>query len=208
MASIVGIHLKKAARYKHWKKIVPAWAALHSKFARTTGDAAYWYTERSNVGILAQAAWASGYVALEEYQVTKKSNAGEKEDWNGRCDLWITDEEFGEIIEAKQKYIHLASSRTTSVVNGHLGAARKDVRNTLSDSGDNGTALVFFPVYVPVASTDPLDFPALIDEMINSFKASDAEFIAWCFPEETRAHTGKGGVNYIPGLFIAAIAEH
>lgn len=208
MENITGIHLKKAERYKHWRKIIPAWAALHSKFAQTTGDAAYWYTERSNVGILAQAAWASGYVALEEYQATKRSDSGEKEDKNGRCDLWISNNNFGEIIEAKQRYIHLTSPRTTSVVNNHLRIARNDVRSTLAHSGGNGTALVFFPVYAPVASTNPEDFPKLIDDMTESFKASEAECIAWCFPKETRVHTGKDSTNYIPGLFIAAIAEH
>jgi hypothetical protein len=110
MKAIVGAEILDQDRFAAWLPVLQEWGACHVEFAQQVDDAAYWYTERSNVGILAQAAWRSGRVALEEYQARKSRQHGHAtKEWLGRCDLWISDEQGGELIEAKQEYLALRS---------------------------------------------------------------------------------------------------
>ncbi|GHU43497.1 hypothetical protein AGMMS50289_10010 [Betaproteobacteria bacterium] len=202
MSSISGLHIaRKPKRYEHWNKIIPAWVELHTRYAKFSGDAAYQYTERSNTGILASAAYQAGYVALEEYQATKINEYGEE--WLGRCDLWVSDgKNFSEIIEAKQPECFVVierAERVVEVANNFLQSALSDARNTLYGYVGKGSGIAFLPVYASAVPSET-EIQSLV-EAVRDSKAIEADVIAWCFPEETRGLVGKNDKIY-SGLFV------
>lgn len=188
----------------HWGTLLNAWIDIHEKYAAATEDAAYWYTERTNVGILAQAAWQSDFIALEEYQTKKMARHDSTTESNGRCDLWISGAKFQHIIEAKQQYIQLGSTRNTEVTNSHLEKAIDDAKRTVGFSGGEAIGLVFLPAYYPVAKCQPKAIEKQIERSIELINASNSDLVAWCFPGVSRTFKGQNEVNYIPGLFMVA----
>ena len=196
------------ARLTHWDSLLKSWIDVHESYAAATKDAAYWYTERTNIGILAQAAWKSELIALEEYQTKKMARHDPTAESNGRCDLWISDSKIsgGKIIEAKQRYIQLGSARNTAVANSHLRKAMDEAMRTVGTSGEDALGLVFLPTYYPVvnAKCEPRAIAAQVAKSIELLSASTAHLIAWCFPGVLRALKGPDEVNYFPGLFMVA----
>ena len=156
MHTINGILHPKKPIYSWWGELSEQWTAIHRRYARImTNDAAYWYTERTNVGVLAQAAWACGLVALEEYQAKKAASLEGDDPRSGRCDLWLANGRQGHFIEAKQRYLHLRSNKMTEIINDCLERAYDDAVATRESEGEHGIGLAFFPIYVPVRSIEP-----------------------------------------------------
>ena len=153
--TLAGYHIKPKARFSHWEVLLDAWIEIHEHYSVATKDAGYWYTERTNVGILAQAAWKSGFIALEEYQTKKMARHDPDASSNGRCDLWISGKKVSDVIEAKQQYVQLGSSRNTAVANSHLKKALADATRTVGDSGEDAVGLVFLPAYFSAQETQP-----------------------------------------------------
>jgi len=204
MKAIVGAEIRDQDRFATWLPVLQAWAACHVEFAQQVDDAAYWYTERSNVGILAQAAWRAGRVALEEYQAKKSRQHGRAtKEWLGRCDLWLSDAQGGELIEAKQEYLALRSRQAVFLTNKILASAVKDAGHTRNGIDSAACGIAFLPVYLrascaPTAARLADDILALIDAL----RASDAGMMAWSFPAETREYLGTDGRNLIPGIIL------
>lgn len=70
------------------RPVLKMWARLVKRYSRETeADAAFWYTERANVGVFAAAAWSLGGIALEEWKEKKRAGA---ESRNGRVDLYFS----------------------------------------------------------------------------------------------------------------------
>src|SRR5262245_243048 len=67
--------------FKSWKKVL-AWTTTRLAHCRYP-DHAYWYGERTNVGLLAMAAHKQGWIPLQEPSVPRRGKNG------GRSDLWI-----------------------------------------------------------------------------------------------------------------------
>ena len=188
----------------HWANLLDSWIDIHERYAIATKDAAYWYTERTNVGILAQAAWKTGFTALEEYQTKKMARHDPTAESNGRCDLWISGTKVSDVIEAKQQYIQLGLARNTAVANSHLLKATAEAKRTVGNSGEDAIGLVFLPAYYPIAETHPRTIAKQVAKSIELIDASTADLIAWCFPGVSRGFMGVNEVNYIPGLFMVA----
>jgi hypothetical protein len=204
MHTINGIIHPKKSIYSWWSELSEQWTAIHRRYARVTADdAAYWYTERTNVGVLAQAAWACGLVALEEYQAKKARGTENEDPHSGRCDLWLANGKQGHFIEAKQRYLHLRSTKMTDIINECLERAHTDAVATRESEGDHGIGLAFFPIYIPVSSIEPEELSGELSSLPEKFGESEAELIAWCFPQETRYLKGQGEKNYVPGLVMA-----
>jgi hypothetical protein len=202
--SIADYKIKPGARMAHWATLLDSWINVQEMYVAKTKDAAYWYTERTNVGILAQAAWKSDFIALEEYQTKKMAHHDPTAESNGRCDLWISGAKVSDVIEAKQQYIQLGLARNTAVVNSHLLKATADAKRTVGTSGGDALGLVFLPTYYPVANCQPRALEIQVAKSIELINASTADLVAWCFPGASRAFKGRNGVNYIPGLFMVA----
>ena len=110
--------IKNKRQFGHWATTLEEWHLAIERYCRITegADNPYWYNERANIGILAGAAWRSGKIALEEFQMQKivftengTLEESPKKEKSGRCDLWISDGNKSEFIEAKFKWINMVS---------------------------------------------------------------------------------------------------
>ena len=206
MSHYSGTTILDTARYGHWAPLVNQWQDAHQTFVAATGDAAYWYTERSNVGILAAGAWKMDLVALEEYQVEKSHSEPDSpetsKNWKGRCDLWIYGKKFNEIIEAKQNWVQILSPRAVKRAEKTLESAAKDARDTSGKDVELGTGIAFLLPYVSVESTSPRALRSDLAALIERLHACQAGLIAWSFPHQARAFKGTGEKNYIPGVIM------
>jgi len=161
-------------------------------------DTAYWYNERSNIGVLSGAAWRCGRIALEEFQQKKGYRNRQKK--NGRCDLWIATEDDDELIEAKFKWIAMRSTHVERIVNSVMGSAKKAAKQTRGNDTDaNAIAVGFFPIYLPHQWSSDIDVD--IEEMLKKFRALDYHALAWSFPKENRTQVSSEG-NVCPGIFM------
>lgn len=203
MHTINGIIHPNKNIYSWWTELQEQWTAAHRRYARVTADdAAYWYTERTNIGVLSQAAWACGLVALEEYQAVKASHECEDGTHAGRCDLWLANRKHGHFVEAKQRYLHLRSRKMISIANECLNRAYEDAKSTSSSQGIHGIGLAFLPICVPINSIDPNDLTSELEVLPEVLKQTDAELIAWCFPLETRLLKSFNKKLYFPGIVM------
>ena len=131
METIANYIIKNKRNIGHWDALLEEWILSIERFSRiTNGDVPYWYNERANIGVLAAAAWRCGRIALEEFQYEKidVSSNGETDEtaqnhWNGRCDLWISNDRSAEIVEAKFKWLNMRSEKMTEFAASCLDAA-------------------------------------------------------------------------------------
>lgn len=141
------------------RRVIHEWHNLHSAYVadsldRTPGepDCVWWSLERSNVGILAAAAWRVGIPCVEEYS-----------DWCGdkrrRVDLWLgtkdrggPEGDGGTHIEAKMLWLNanqksrLSRSEFTAALKARLEAAHAQMEHIKSRS--DRLALVFVVPHV------------------------------------------------------------
>ena len=206
MSHYNGTTIFDESRYGHWRTLVEQWQDAHQNFAAITGDAAYWYTERSNVGMLAAAAWKLNLVALEEYQVEKchsePESKGEEAKWKGRCDLWIYGKRFNEIIEAKQNWVHLHSVKAEARAQKTLASAVRDARSTAGQDKQFGSGVSFLLPYAPVGCTNPRLLRSEVESLVKRLHTCSSGLIAWSFPHQSRGFKGAGEKNYIPGVIM------
>lgn len=117
METLANYIIKNKRNLGHWDALMEEWILSIERFSRITdGDVPYWYNERANIGVLAAAAWRCGRIALEEFQYEKIDVSSDEETdetaqnkWNGRCDLWISNDRTAEIVEAKFKWLNMRS---------------------------------------------------------------------------------------------------
>lgn len=107
--------VKTRHRYGYWRELLEQWVFLVERVHRVTGEkhAVYSYKERTNVGILAAAATANGWIALEECRSTKYLGVDSDEVYQGRSDLRIWRDKRHHEVEAKFLRVALASSSTS-----------------------------------------------------------------------------------------------
>jgi hypothetical protein len=71
-------------------------------------DVPFWHRERTNLGLLASAAWRIDWVALEEFVHPKQFSTSRE---HGRSDLWIKGPRTEEFVEAKWHGVRIPSDR-------------------------------------------------------------------------------------------------
>ena len=201
--TIRGYCLRDSAGLEHWNDLLEEWLRAHERFCRIrSGDPAYQYTERPNVGVLGAAAWNCGMVALQEFRTKKEVRDGEA--WVGRADLLIcTDTDRTEyLIEAKHEWVPLFAGpdKWITTIEASMDDATGDAKNAGADQ-PNATAIavVFASLHAsPQSDTDQFD--ERIEDFCETVKASeDYHASAWYFPQENR--TLPAGDNYYyPGI--------
>ena len=65
---------------------------------------------------------------------------------SGRCDLWLANGRQSHFIEAKQRYLHLRSTKMISIINECLARAYGDAVATRESEGEHGIGLAFLPI--------------------------------------------------------------
>lgn len=205
---IHGRRVKGRKGLDHWNALIEEWLVLVERFCRLTAgtDAPYVYTERACVGTLAAAAWRSGWIALEEFQLEKSQGDGDTR--LGRSDLYIGSSSRDEYIEAKYKPIALRSYHDiANQFQSVLARATNDVSEAQGNDRESVfTALGFFPLYAPV-QTAYEEIDELIHKAIGYAVDGSAHVVGWTFPPEVRdARDVKQGAweRQNPGVIMMA----
>lgn len=213
METIANYKIKNKKNLGHWDALLEEWILSIERFSRiTNGDVPYWYNERANIGVLAAAAWRCGRIALEEFQYEKidVSSNGETDEttqkkWNGRCDLWISNDRSEEIVEAKFKWLNMRSEKLTEFARSCLMEAVGDAKNTRGNDEIKAIGVAFLPVYAKADKVGDIDaLEKVIAETIVSACQLPADLVAWCFPKRLRDHIGEKYKNYLPGIILLA----
>jgi hypothetical protein len=215
METVANYKIKNKRNLGHWDALLEEWLLSIERFSRITdGDVPYWYNERANIGVLAAAAWRCGRIALEEFQYEKidVSSNGETDEtaqkkWNGRCDLWISNDRSEEIVEAKFKWLNMRSEKMTEFAASCLESAVSDAANTKGNDEIKAIGVAFLPVYAKADKVGDIEaLEKVIAETIVSACQSPADLVAWCFPKRLRDHIGEKYNNYLPGIILLAKA--
>lgn len=140
-------------------------------------DLPYWYNERSNVGLLAGAAWRAGWIALEEYQMGKHG-ANSDEVIGGRNDLCLANSHLEYYIEAKVAYFDIANiDRSGSHLAEIASTAVQDARRLTYDGPR--LAAVFIAPFAPNSQLDT----AHIQSFVDMLEARRDDALAWVKPD-------------------------
>jgi hypothetical protein len=202
MQPLRGFKIKKRKGMLHWELLLEEWLLANERYCRIMDgeDAPFIYNERSNVGILAGAAWRCGRVSLEEFQQEKGHK--NKPKWNGRADLYMASEESEELIEAKFSWLNLRSNEMNTQAKKVLNSAIDDAKKTRGTNPEiRCIGVAFLPVWIPCTSEPEVE--EKISTAITSLCELDCHAIAWCFPKEYRRVKSNKG-NYTPGVFLIA----
>lgn len=180
-------------KLEHWSVLLKKWISLITNYCLVMkgDDAPYYYSERANIGVLAGAAWKTGWLALEEFSIKKR---GQK---RGSSDLWIypTNLEREEYIEAKQAW-------SINSADDKLSQAVKDVRKLPKDKDyiRIGVAFVCHGIH---EKFEP-KIRQKIQQVIETAIGIECDAIAWSFPVSSRKLRGGSQFNHIiyPGVLL------
>ncbi len=151
------------------ESLLSAWIEAAQRYTRLFkgDDCCWWYNERTNVSVLAGAAWTLGWAALEECPTEKHpaKETGTESDTQlrrGRIDLYIATQEAGLTFEAKHVWQRLPDRNGISV-------GRNEARNAAlqiqSHTTDRRYAATFV---VPFFAADEAMGGGLLEEWIQS----------------------------------------
>lgn len=138
------------------RSLLGAWIEAAQRYTRLFkgDDCCWWYNERTNVSVLAGAAWTLGWAALEECptekhpsKVTRTEAEAEPEDENlrhGRIDLYIATEEQGLTFEAKHAWQRLPGNSGVSSGRKAARIAALQIQSKITDRRYAATFIVPF----------------------------------------------------------------
>ncbi|WP_033576547.1 hypothetical protein [Dickeya chrysanthemi] len=94
------------------EQLLTGWILANQRYVELLGqkDCCWWYNERTNVSVLAGAAWSLGWAAIEEYPSDKLIKGYLQEDTDtsrGRVDLYISSNHDDIAVEAKHAWYNL-----------------------------------------------------------------------------------------------------
>lgn len=212
----IAFSVQVTPRYGYWRELLEQWVFLVERSYRVTNTKhpVYAYKERTNVGLLAAAAAANGWVALEECRATKSkpsSKPSESEElYEGRSDMRLWREKRHHDVEAKFLRVPLLTSskkrfdRLDTVVLGAKAASSRSIAT--DDRVDRKIALIYV---VPTASR--LQHEGLEKEknsimkntniILEHIRKQHPHFLAYAFPGATHAVGTKERSAYGAILF-------
>jgi len=201
-----------ARRLQDFRPILRYWMALLDRIhldwvrvRRKAGqeqrdvDCPWWYGERTQVGLLAAAAFQAGAIALEEYSDVKQTR---KEGlWTGRTDLYIQTGSRGWVLEAKRTWISLgkrARDGSLRKVVEKLEEARADAA-ALVHEPDTRLGALFVVAAIPQDDDVGLEEVAAWLEDLDNQRPGDSARAAY-FPE--RGFKVVEGSYRYPGVIL------
>ena len=175
-------------RYGYWRELLEQWLFLVERVHRVAGKehSVYSYKERTNVGLLAAAAVANGWIALEECRSEKLTSIDSDEVYQGRSDIRIWRDKRHHEIEAKFIRVALASTSTTRLSQAaekSIGDASRSVKS--GDRSDRKVAVTFVVPTLTNAQVEKLDAGALVEHqerLLTFIRKTKPSFIAYTFP--------------------------
>ncbi|MBB1525565.1 hypothetical protein H4Q82_03515 [Pectobacterium carotovorum subsp. carotovorum] len=153
------------------EQLLNGWIQANQHYVELLGrkDCCWWYNERTNVSVLAGAAWSLGWAAIEEYPSNKRMKGCLQEDTDtskGRVDLYITNKNDDVAIEAKHAWYNLDNINESNVItNFKMDEARSDA-NRLVGQADRHFSATFIVFYTKESSQGVITGEH-IDELIN-----------------------------------------
>jgi hypothetical protein len=143
---------KASKELKSLKPVFEELSRVHEHYtnAEPSNDFSFWYTERSQIGLLAAAAYLCGGTAMEEY-ACKKENRKKR----CRADLYIRRRNAAFECEAKHVTLNLGKTSAELVRSAekHLDKAAEEA-NRLRDA-DHRLGLCFLTPWINESQPDP-----------------------------------------------------
>lgn len=133
------------------EQLLNGWISANQRYVELLNrkDCCWWYNERTNVSVLAGAAWTLGWTAIEEYPSGKKIKGytGENPDSDtrkGRVDLYIKNELKSIALEAKQIWHNLDEDINNAIC--YIDYARSDAGYLIKQANRHfaATFMVFY----------------------------------------------------------------
>lgn len=208
-----------------WVESVLRYDKIMEGDAGEGGDCCWWYNERTNVSVLAGAAWTKGWVALEEYSTLKRAgapisvvDAEEGSDARGRVDLYVSTPHEDYAFEAKQVWLRLDPGFETAGCSGKvtegMNAARQDALKLVGEA-DVHYAVTFVIPFISTAVLDEAataDFNGRLSQWLSGLSTCPSSAscapghgpvqMAYVFPRmEERCYVNAAGYYY-PGVLI------
>ncbi|MEQ9924937.1 hypothetical protein ABRP60_08190 [Pectobacterium brasiliense] len=150
---------KTCANDSFIEQLLNGWIQANQRYVDLLGkkDCCWWYNERTNVSVLAGAAWSLGWAAIEEYPSNKRMKGCLQEDTDtskGRVDLYITNKNDDVAIEAKHAWYNLDNINESNVItNFKMDEARSDA-NRLVGQADRHFSATFVVLYTKINSQE------------------------------------------------------
>lgn len=155
------------------KSLLGAWIDAAQRYTDlfNGNDCCWWYNERTNVSVLAGAAWTLGWAAIEECPTEKHpakvtGTESDSQLQRGRIDLYIAKPNAGLTFEAKHVWQRLPDNN--GILNGR-NEARKAALQIQSHTTDYRYAVTFI---VPFFASDEALGGQSLEEWIQSQVAS------------------------------------
>lgn len=189
-----GVHTTH--RYGYWHELLQQWVFLVERVHRLTKGqhAVYAYKERTNVGLLASAATANGWIALEECSSEKHVTTAKDDVYQGRSDIRIWRDKRHHEIEAKFLRVALTSSSNSRLDATSIKAISDASRSVRASSSDRKIAVTFVAPMLTQTQSETLstsEKDEYIKKLLSYIAAQNPSFIAYAFPGEVTAVGSK-----------------
>lgn len=174
---------------RKWFKVLDEYAAVYP-----ATDAAYWYTERAALGMLAGAVWRSGGVVLEEYRCLRDVDGKQRK---GRTDAWFNIR--AECYEVEAKYVDRRTKpgKLYTVVDATLNQAARQ----LETSGDKESTQVALTFFIAGIKKRP-ELDETFSEFIEPARKLKPDLLAWYFPVSARGLLSPQNKHHYPGVIL------
>lgn len=198
------IHIP-SKRLKSLGPLLSCWVDLNVRYARAWKwrDCAWWYDERTFVGLLAAAAWQIGGHSLEEYATRKNYRRNQ---YSGRGDLYFELNSIRYIAEAKHDWV-LVGHRSRKIPK-RLGRLLRLARDSVIDAETKGgtkLGLLFIAPMVPKRTQG--DATTLLNWLMSTLREEVSyDAAAWVFPKETKSLKYRAYIY--PGVALLILSKN
>lgn len=177
---------KTCANDSFIEQLLNGWIQANQRYVDLLGkkDCCWWYNERTNVSVLAGAAWSLGWAAIEEYPSDKLMKGCLQEDTDtskGRVDIYITNKNDDIAIEAKHMRYDLEHlEKTNDALIFRINDARNDAKR-LKEQANRHFSATFFVFYTKRKSQELIAEENIEKLINNAISNSKKESISYAY---------------------------
>ncbi|MEB0120426.1 hypothetical protein QN391_06865 [Pseudomonas sp. CCI1.2] len=153
------------------------------------GECTHWFDERTNLGVLSNAAWMADMVTLEHAPSKKQQDDGDR---SARTGLFIATSEDNAYIQATQRWPNFGEINLTPALLDIVGDAKKT---------SYANHLKLGCLFVTPRKTLQSAKPEELEDFVDDLQKQNACAIAWYFPYGYRKLHNEEG-QYFPGLAL------